>query len=493
MPLLAVGAAGAVKREDLDTYLQLRRKEVASRLQSALENHAPARVWLETLTMDDLRERKQNNSSVFAGEPLGEAEAADALQQLKPTNDAANLVEASETLISAFCGFGVMQPYGAVGIVNALHFQFEVNTERLLAADLAPPSTSDRALVADARTLFDDAEAARAELLLRCVVDAGERGLVANPFSPGMPMGRLAKLPLFAQFVLVLNNAVEATWYREAFDRAARPCRPCPLAINVYASLLVDEAPVRQMTDGVEVVEVMEMTKGARRSPSVGKWVSNLREKGFKVLLDDFEPRHPAVDSQPDGVKTSVFANAFHVQQALKNAAQRFPVGELAFSPDEKRPNPMDVFDYYGTILPKLMCGIDSIVMEGSENCSKSEVSPGPPLIFSEPNATLASAHVYKTAALAMQKLSPSFTMFQQGGRALYDGEDFDEDLQAIVAATARDSKAARTSDAGTIAWTGDQAIARFAKRSRPAVCGIIVQEKAAKRQRVEHQPPVNQ
>merc|ERR1712224_967076 len=119
------------------------------------------------------------------------------------------------------------------------------------------------------KALFDDASVGAAELLLRCVVETSDGGLLANAFSPGMPMGKLHKLPLLAQLVMVLTNAVEAVWYEEAVPT-------CPMGINVYASLLVDEAPVLQMVAGVHVVEIMEMTKGARRGLEVDEWVSRI-------------------------------------------------------------------------------------------------------------------------------------------------------------------------------------------------------------------------
>jgi len=65
-----------------------------------------------------------------------------------------------------------------------------------------------------------------------------------------LPMSFLLKLPMYAQLVMVLTNVVEATWYQEDIP-------DCPIAINLYASLLVDGAPILDMVLGVHVVEVM--------------------------------------------------------------------------------------------------------------------------------------------------------------------------------------------------------------------------------------------
>ena len=141
-------------------------------------------------------------------------------------------------------------------------------------------------------------------------------------------MGKLLKLPLFAQLVMVLTNAVEAEWYQEAIPT-------CPMGINVYASLLVAEAPVLQMIAGASVVEIMEMTKGAKRGPEVDEWVGKIRETGATVLLDDFDAKHPAIGSKPDGIKTCVFVNAYHSLQAFKNeplgdsSAPLLPITEI--------------------------------------------------------------------------------------------------------------------------------------------------------------------
>jgi len=302
-----------------------------------------------------------------------------------------------------------------------------------------------------------------AELLLRCVVETSDGCLLASPFSPGMPMGKLLKLPLFAQFVMVLTNAVEAMWYQEAVPT-------CPMGINVYASLLIAEAPVQQMVAGVSIIEIMEMTKGAKRGPDVDNWVSKIRETGATVMLDDFDATHPGVSSTPDGIKVNVFANAFHSLQMFKN-----PLTEIEFS-DKEKADAFNVMDYYGSIVPKYQSHAKILIMEGSENCLKSEV-PGPPLNFQEPRATTASAFVYQVAARAMRANQPDgqvFEMFHQGGRALYADEDFDDEACAVVAASGQPMTAARTVHAGTIAWVGQEAVRRAAMQTRPQVCGLV-------------------
>merc|ERR1719223_2353778 len=57
----------------------------------------------------------------------------------------------------------------------------------------------------------------------------------------------------------------------------------------------------------------------------------------------------------------------------------------------------------------------------------------GPPLSFDHPLATLATAHVYQVAARALRSREPAARMFQQGGRALYEDEDFDEATKEII------------------------------------------------------------
>jgi len=123
--------------------------------------------------------------------------------------------------------------------------------------------------------------------------------------------------------------------------------------------------------------------------------------------------------------------------------------------------------------------------MEGSENCLKSEVQ-GAPLNFSEPGATVASAHVYQAAARAMRANQPegqSFQMLHQGGRALYEDEHFDEDACAVIEASGKPMPAARAGDAGTLAWIGSEAVRRAAMQQRPLVCGIKKKEQQASAQ----------
>merc|ERR1712100_784351 len=259
-----------------------------------------------------------------------------------------------------------MKPSKAKCIVNALHFQFDVDVDRLLGASLPLPS-ADGALSDAEKALFDEANIGAAELLLRCVVETGDGSSIANPFSPGMPMGKLLKLPLFAQFVMVLTNAVEAVWYEEAIPTWA-------MGINVYASLLVAEAPVLQMTQSVSVVEIMEMTKGAKRGPEVDGWVDKIRQTGATVVLDDFDAKHPGIGSKPDGIKVCVFANAFHSLQAFKNAPlgdSSTPLLPIIDIPrmEKEHVNPFDLLDYYGAIVPKHQNGARVLIMEGSENC----------------------------------------------------------------------------------------------------------------------------
>merc|ERR1712070_325965 len=122
--------------------------------------------------------------------------------------------------------------------------------------------------------------------------------------------------------------------------------------------------------------------------------------------------------------------------------------------------NHFDVVDYYGSLVPKHQSGTQILVMEGSENCLKSEAK-GPPFNFGEPRATVASAHVYQAAARAICVNKPAgqtFQMLHQGGRALYADEDFDADACAMIAASGKQMAAARTTEAGTIAWIGSEA-----------------------------------
>jgi hypothetical protein len=389
------------------------------------------------------------------------------------------MVSAAEDLIMCFCGFSTMKPSKAKCLINAVHPQFNVDTDRLLGASLPLPS-AEGALTDEVKALFDEANICKAELLLRCVVETTDGRNCANPFSPGMPMGKLLKLPLFAQFVMVLTNAVEAIWYEEAIPN-------CPMAINVYASLLVAGAPVLQMTAGAHVVEIMEMTKGAKRGPEVDEWVDTIRETGATVVLDDFDAKHPGVGSKPDGIKVCVFVNAFHSLQAFKNkplgpSAPLLPITEalcvppLVTSQGRHPANPNDFLDYYGSIVPEHQSGARIFIMEGSENCLKSEIQ-GPPLNFGEASATVATAHVYQAAARALCANKPvgqPLQMLHQGGRALYDDEDFDEDARAVIEACGKRMEAARSNEAGTMAWIGSEAVRRAAMQQRPLVCGIV-------------------
>merc|ERR1712070_411142 len=96
---------------------------------------------------------------------------------------------------------------------------------------------------------------------------------------------------------------------------------------------------------------------------------------------------------------------------------------------------------------------------------------------FGEPRATIASAHVYQAAARALcacQPVGQSFQMLHQGGRALYHDEVFDEDACAVIEACGKQMAAARTNDAGTMAWIGSEAVRRAAMQQRPLVCGIM-------------------
>jgi hypothetical protein len=468
-PVLAVDPKGDVNTDSLDIYLLARRMEVGKRLQACLASNDVAMGWLRDLSADDLYEQKDGETK-YLGDTLAEADATAALERVKAAADPVEMVSAVEDLIMCFCGFSIMKPFKAKCLINAVHFQYDVDINRLLSASLPLPS-SDGAL-SDVKVHFDDARVCKAELLLRCVVETADGGSLANPFSPGMPMGKLIKLPLFAQFVMVLINTVEAIWYEDATSN-------CPMAINVYASLLVAGAPVMQMTEGAHVVEVMEMTKGAKRGPEVDEWVDKTRENGAQVLLDDFDAKHPGIGSTPDGIKVCVFVNAFHSLQAFKNepvgpSAALLPITE-AHCVEKERANPNDLVDYYGLIVPKHQSGARILIMEGSENCLKSEVQ-GPPLNFGEPNAAVASAHVYQAAARALcanKSEGQPVQMLHQGGRALYDDEDFDEDAHAVIEACGKKIEAARTSDAGTIAWIGTEAVRRAAMQQRPLVCGI--------------------
>lgn len=324
---------------------------------------------------------------------------------------------------------------------------------------------------ADVKSLFDDVSVCSAELLLRTVTE----DYVANPFSPGQPMGKLLKLPKFAQCILVLINSTEAAWYQAELPHL-------PLAINVYASLMDMNAPISPLVSGARVIEVMELTKGCERGQSVEACADCLRENGFVVLLDDFDEKHPASSATASGVKVSVFANAFHSLQAFKgvdnSGAPLLPFTRAPPRVQTANPRAPNLLDYYGQLLPTLQPTCRLVVMEGSENCLKAEVSPGPPLNFAEPTATLATAHVYRAAALTLASMAAegvSPRMVHQGGRALYAHESFDADVTLLIAALGKSMPAARTSDAGTMSWLGTEAVRRAAMQSRGAVSGLAV------------------
>jgi len=259
----------------------------------------------------------------------------------------------------------------------------------------------------------------------------------------------------------VLTNVVEAIWYEQDIPN-------CPMSINLYASLLVEGAPVEAMLDGVTAVEVMEMTKGAKRGHEVVDWVKKIREQNIEVLLDDFEPDHPGVDSSPDGIKIGAFDNAFHSRQAFNEDGAPSDMAVVSVEKIDKR----SFKDYYCSFLPTMKEPIRKLVMEGSENCLKSEVK-GPPFDFNNPRATTASAHVYQAAARSLRLRGQDFQMLQQGFRALYDDENFDDEALANIQSLGKPMDKARM-EAGTMASFGDEAKRRAAMKVRPLVCGVI-------------------
>merc|ERR1711988_1472651 len=142
---------------------------------------------------------------------------------------------------------------------------------------------------------------------------------------------------------------------------------------------------------------------------------------------------------------------------------------------EKERLNAFDMLDFYGAIVPDHQSGARVLVMEGSENCLKSEIQ-GPPLNFGERRATTASAHVYQLAARSLCANLPegeTLQMLHQGGRALYDCEVFDVDACAVISACGKQMSAARAGDAGTISWIGTEAVRRVAMKQRPLVCGV--------------------
>ena len=112
------------------------------------------------------------------------------------------------------------------------------------------------------------------------------------------------------------------------------------------------------------------------------------------------------------------------------------------------------------------------ILARGKDNCMKSEVKPGPPLDFKQKRATIASAHVYQTAARVLSAMQPNIKMLHQGGRALYDDEEFDKDALQVMKRLSKPPQAERAG-AGTMAWMGQEAARRAIMRVRPLVCGV--------------------
>merc|ERR1719329_1609983 len=137
-------------------------------------------------------------------------------------------VIAIEDFIRFFCGFHSVK---AKFLANAVHFQFEVDQEALMSMELPQVKENDK--VTDAvQRIFDASQVVSGEVLLRAVVETDDGSLIANPMSPGRAMALLQKLPLYAQFVMVLTNAIEAVWYEQALPN-------CKMSLNFYASLLL--------------------------------------------------------------------------------------------------------------------------------------------------------------------------------------------------------------------------------------------------------------
>jgi len=447
--ILSVQPNGKVEDFALEAYIILRRCEIANRLSSVFNNPV-VKQWFDEFSEEALR----SADGKFLGNASGEQQALASIRRAKATEDIVEVVAAVEEFIIFFCGFNTSN---VKCLVNAVHFQYEVNRERLLSATLTAP-TAGKAPSQEEKDLFDASEVSGAELLLRSVVEMADGSLFASPFSPGAAMGLLLQLPQFAQVIMALTNTVEAIWLQQDIPE-------CPMSINVYASLLVDGAPVQEMVHGVRVVEVMEMTKGAKRGQEVDTWVDDLRKEGIEVLLDDFDSNHPGRGSSPDGVKVCVFTNAFHSLQAFNEGGAPATMPAI----QKAQINNMDFKDYY-CALPETQPHITKLVMEGSENCLKSVVTPGPPLTFDEPAGPVASAHVYQAAAKAL----PNVRILHQGGRALYDDEDFDEEAISVITGLKKPMAAARKGDAGTMAWIGSEAKRRAAMKTRPLTCGVI-------------------
>lgn len=141
---------------------------------------------------------------------------------------------------------------------------------------------------------------------------------------------------------------------------------------------------------------------------------------------------------------------------------------EMIPSMHKEKMNDKDYKDFY-SLVASSQPNAKKLVLEGSENCLKSEVMPGPPLNFGEQNATVASAHLCRAIAI----MFPEIEMCRQGGRALYDDEEFDAEALAVIAKSGKKMQAARTNDAGTMAWMGQEAVRRSSMKTRPLVCGV--------------------
>lgn len=415
-----------------------------------------------------------NSDGAYAGDAKSESETRASVLAVQNSQSNEELVNNLEDFILKFCGFCNMSPSPAEYLTNGIHFQYETNIDKLMSTPLPLPAEVDSTPY-EVKSIFDEATVFSAELLLRVVVKSVDGSVVvANPFSPGAPMGKLLKLPLLAQLHLVLINAVEAEFYQKEMPAI-------PMAINLYASILEVDSPVLDFVGNAEVVEIMEMTKGAKRAESVAAAASTLQQNGRVVLLDDFDASHPARDCAATGVKSSVFATAFHALQVIKNdrgdGSALLPFEGAPLPHDAASPRAMNVCDYYGALVATIQPGARTLIVEGSENCIKSEVQPGPPLNYSEPRATLAVAHVYRAAALTMIGMAggdaAGIRILQQGGRALYTDEAFDEDIMGTLASLGKPLPAAQGADAGTMAWLGTEAARRVQSRQRTAVCGV--------------------
>lgn len=268
---------------------------------------------------------------------------------------------------------------------------------------------------------------------------------------------------MFAQLIMVLGSAVDGNAYQNQMP-------DLPLSINVYAGLLCEDAPVLKIVEGVRVLEVMEMTRGARRTPALSSWVNELQSHGYRVMLDDFNTQHPALESTPTGIKVCMFQNAAHSLQMFKEG--RLPANFT----EADAADVSSVVGFYASFIRTTVPKASVLVMEGSENGMKSDLQPGqkgPPLNFSEPMATQATALVYKAAASILEASNrEGFQMMQQGGRALYGDELFDEGVTAMVEACGKPIEAARR-EAGTMAWTGSLAPLHASRKTRSLVCGV--------------------